>query len=107
VNLTEFDDAVRHLFPIGMRSATDLKLELRCGFELFNTRPYHNYETWSNGWYATASDKVVASGETLEDLCASLMRWATNEHGHHSFDGPHHISYRTWRIENGFHEAKP
>lgn len=21
-----------------------------CGFELYNTRPYHNYETWSDGY---------------------------------------------------------
>lgn len=72
VVMSDLDARIKRLYPVGMRTGTDLIIELHCGFELFNTRPYHNYETWSNGWYAKEGGKEVARGETLEELVSAL-----------------------------------
>lgn len=32
-------------------------------FEAFNTRPYHNYETWGHGWF------VQSAGEDARSEC--------------------------------------
>lgn len=42
------------------------------GFEKFNTRPFHNYETWAQGW------RVSGLGVTLEreDLDDAVSEWA-------------------------------
>lgn len=55
--LNELDLALRKAHPVvGFCSNhTQCTIEKICGFELFNTRPYHNYETWSDGWRITAS----------------------------------------------------
>ena len=95
----DLDRRIKHIFPVGMRSATDLTIELRCGFELFNTHPYHNYETWSNGWYAKCGDRVVAQGETLEELVADLERWAADDVPEHRKWG---APYEAWCKANGF-----
>ena len=67
----DVDRIVRSLFPVGMRDGIDLTIEFKTGFELFNTRPYHNYETWSQGWYLTAGQHRV-SAESLVDALAKL-----------------------------------
>jgi hypothetical protein len=36
------------------------------GFELFNTRQYHNYETWSDG-YIIRDGEVIVTAEDLDD----------------------------------------
>ena len=41
-------------------------IEVIGGFELFNTRPYHNYETWGQGYRITSQDVIVES-EYLDD----------------------------------------
>jgi len=42
------------------------------GFEKFNTRPYHNYETWGNGY------RIEGFGVTVEkeDLDEAIAAWA-------------------------------
>lgn len=45
---------------------TQLTIEKICGFELFNTRRYHNYETWSDGWRITRGSLTVQA-EDLDD----------------------------------------
>ena len=97
------DQRLKRLFPVGMREATDLTITLKCGFELFNTRAYHNYETWSNGWYATCLGKPVAQGETLEELVADLEVWAAATPD--SWRGkplPGWTTYAEWKSANGF-----
>jgi len=66
--LNNIDRKLRLAFPAGMCDSTivQLKIEKICGFELFNTRPYHNYETWSDGW-RVSRDGVVVEAEDLED----------------------------------------
>lgn len=54
--------------PSPITGPIDIKIELVSGFELFNSKPYHNYETWSNGWkISTGTGKLLASAESLED----------------------------------------
>jgi len=65
--LKDFEAEFRQLFPVGMRSGTDATLEFIIGFELFNTRPYHNYEDWSQGWRLTVGDVVIET-EYLHEL---------------------------------------
>jgi hypothetical protein len=50
---------------------TLMTVELVQGFEKFNTRPYHNYETWSNGY------RVKGRGITVEreDLDEAIGAW--------------------------------
>jgi hypothetical protein len=53
-----------------------IRVTLIRGFELFNTRPYHNYETWSDGYVAEAfgeNGEVIASVRA-EDLDVALTR---------------------------------
>ena len=64
--LNPIDSVLRRLSPIGMYDGTKIKIELINGFELFNTRPYHNYETWSDGWRIT--DTLTALMVQAEDL---------------------------------------
>ena len=57
--LNEIDRALREVHPVVGFSPThtQVTIEKINGFELFNTRPYHNYETWSDGWRITASEE--------------------------------------------------
>jgi len=68
------DQRIKKLFPVGMRDEIDIVIRLCCGFELQNTRPYHNYETWSHEWQAIIGDKSVAAAETLDDLVEKLEK---------------------------------
>jgi len=66
------DEMFKFLYPATMKSGpTDVKIELISGFELFNTYPGHNYETWSNGWKISSADGSVI-GEA-EDLFGALL----------------------------------
>ena len=42
------------------------------GFELFNTRPYHNYETWSDGYRITDGITTVER-EDLDDAVRAFV----------------------------------
>lgn len=42
--------ALRMATPVGMEDGIKQIIIRHCGFELYNTRPYHNYETWSDGY---------------------------------------------------------
>lgn len=60
---------------------TQLVIEKICGFELFNTRRYHNYETWSDGWRVTRGSLTVKA-EDLDDavrLFVEALAEADNE----------------------------
>lgn len=54
-HLWEVDRRLRRLRrPLGPGTeGTQFIIELVSGFELFNTRPYHNFENWSDGWCIT------------------------------------------------------
>jgi hypothetical protein len=55
----------------GQIHGTLVTIELIHGFELFNTRPYHNYETWSKGYRVSGFDITVES----EDMDDAVKQW--------------------------------
>lgn len=48
--LDNADMALRMATPVGMEEGVKQVILRHCGFEFYNTRPYHNYETWSDGY---------------------------------------------------------
>ena len=64
--LNVLDQMIRRAKPTGMESKVKLTIEMICGFELFNTRPYHNYETWADG-YRVSDGKITVEAEDLDD----------------------------------------
>jgi len=77
--LNEIDRKLRQAFPADMCNTTivQLKIEKICGFELFNTRPYHNYESWSDGWRITAGD-ITVEEEDLDDAVDKFLERVHN-----------------------------
>ena len=65
-DLNELDRAIRSARPVGMEVGDLLTITRIAGFELFNTRPYHNYETWSDG-YVVEGQGVKVQREDLDD----------------------------------------
>ena len=77
--LLEADRQIRMLSPnTGMTNGTEpqIRITLIRGFELFNTRPYHNYEDWSDGYKAEAFWEgyivAIAEAEDLDDCFKKL-----------------------------------
>lgn len=66
------DSLIRKTAACGMTVGTVVRIEFISGFELFNTRPYHNYETWSQG-YRVRGLGVRFEAEDLDD---ALAGWA-------------------------------
>ena len=64
--LNPLDRAIRQAAKCGMDDGVIVTIEMISGFELFNTRPYHNYETWAQGYRVTGRD-VIAESEDLDD----------------------------------------
>ena len=72
--LNPIDKAIRIACPTGMCDKhTELTIEFIQGFELFNTRPYHNYETWSDG-YRISGKGIVIEREDLDDAVAAWIK---------------------------------
>lgn len=74
--LNELDRMLRTHFPVGMDTPSiRVKIELLNGFEIFNTRPYHNLETWSDGYLLTDTETGVKySAEDLDDAVKGFVR---------------------------------
>jgi hypothetical protein len=77
--LIPLDRLLRDKYPIrGFTSGglnCQITIEFRQGFELFNTREYHNYETWSDGYYVQYEDAektIYARGEDLDEALGDL-----------------------------------
>lgn len=66
------DKLIRKTARCGMNDGTIVTIEFISGFELFNTRPYHNYETWSQG-YRVSGRGIRVEEEDLDD---ALKKWA-------------------------------
>lgn len=77
------DDIVRRTLRLGMDSGTFLKIEYVYGFEKFNNRPYHCYETWCGGWVVTDPNMPWPWNPKLpwttknENLESAIKEWAT------------------------------
>ena len=73
--INELDKLIRQTLKLGMNdNDTYLRIEYIYGFEKFNTRPYHNYETWSGGYRVTDVHNGIRVEE--EDLDDALKAWA-------------------------------
>lgn len=83
--LNELDLMLRRAYPVGMRDGKDITIEKRTGFELFNTRQYHNYETWSDGYYAY-DDKYWVKAEDLDDCIRRICEIRTGEREPHLWE---------------------
>jgi len=64
--INEIDRIIRLAKPIGMDDGVHVTIEYFSGFELFNDRAYHNYETWSAG-YRVKGYGVEVEREDLDD----------------------------------------
>ncbi len=72
--LNPLDILVRNTARCGMTDGTVMRIEFISGFEKFNTRSYHNYETWAQGWRVTGLGIAVER----EDLDDAVAVWAEN-----------------------------
>ena len=73
--INPLDKLIRQTLRLGMNDKDSyLQIDYIYGFELFNTRPYHNYETWSGGYRVT--DKHNDIRVEAEDLDDALQLWA-------------------------------
>lgn len=74
--LNETDQVLKRLFPPEWAGGgTQVRIELVQGFELFNTRPYHNYETFSHGYYVEVPGRFKFEHEDL-DVCLEQLKLA-------------------------------
>ena len=74
--INPLDKLIRQTLALGMADTdTYLQIEYLYGFELFNTRAYHNYETWAGGYRVT--DKHNQIQVQSEDLDDALGQWAS------------------------------
>jgi hypothetical protein len=69
--ISKDDLAIRRMFSAEATNTLSHKtvlatIEVIGGFELFNTYPYHNYETWGQG-YRITSQGVTVESEYLDD----------------------------------------
>lgn len=76
--LLETDKLIRRMFATQMwdNNETILTIEYFGGFELFNTRPYHNYENWSEGWRLKTGDRfgnITVIEEDLDDAIRKMQ----------------------------------
>lgn len=73
------DKYIRQISPNkGMTTSNEspqVRITLIRGFELFNTRHYHNYETWSDGYRVEIFDSEGKVSEKVEreDLDEALI----------------------------------
>ena len=81
--INELDRLIRTTLKLGMDEGTFLKIEFIYGFEMFNTRPYHNYETWAGGYRVT--DEKHQIEVEREDLDDALLAWKKQIECPHDF----------------------
>lgn len=76
--LNEIDQILRRCFPVEgfKKDRVQVTIKKISGFELFNTRPYHNYEDWADGYYIFLGDgsneEIFAMGEDLDDAIKDM-----------------------------------
>jgi hypothetical protein len=76
--LNELDRIIRRACPVGPgQEGVRLTIEYVAGFEMFNTRPYHNYETWGSG-YRVSGENITVQAEDLDDALRLWMERAQN-----------------------------
>lgn len=80
--LSKIDQRLRKLFPTRMWDNNEVicKIEMFGGFELFNSRPYHNYENWSSGYRITTGKRYGNIGVSAEDLDDAITKLEEEMH---------------------------
>lgn len=72
------DKELKNLLPSDMFDGAKVRIELVCGFEKFNDRPYHCYETWCQGWRITGlygkAEGVTVEREMFEDAVSVFLQ---------------------------------
>lgn len=74
--LNELDRLIRQAARCGMTDGTVMAIEFISGFEKFNTREYHNHETWAQG-YRISGLGVSIEREDLDDAVSEWARLVT------------------------------
>lgn len=77
--LSDIEQRLLRCFPTEMWNNGEelVSINLIGGFELWNTRPYHNYETWSCGWHIKTGERygnIEVSAEDLDDAVGLLEK---------------------------------
>lgn len=82
--ISKIDQRIRGMFGNRMWDNNETICTIRYfgDFELFNTRPYHNYETWSSGYEIVTGERygsIRVKAEDLDDAISKLeeelSRW--------------------------------
>lgn len=70
------DQKLRQWFPTQMwdDNETIVTITMFGGFELFNTRAYHNYENWSSGYRITTGKRYGEFTVEAEDLDDAIRK---------------------------------
>lgn len=76
--LSKIDQRLRRMFPtrIWANNETIVTVRMFGGFEFFNTRPYHNYESWSSGYEIKTGERYGNLKVTAEDLDDAISKMA-------------------------------
>jgi hypothetical protein len=78
--LMPLDREARAMFPAGpglmTQTSNPIIITMLTGFELFNDRPYHNYETFSDGWQIETPllGGIKVRAEDLDDAWREFKR---------------------------------
>ena len=76
-SLNILDKELRRAFPpnlgIGPVPKVQLTIKKITAFELFNTRPHHNYENWSDGYIVEGYGTKIEA-EDLDDAIHEFIR---------------------------------
>lgn len=84
--LNRLDQLLRMHFPVGnIEDGVKVTIELIHGFELFNTRPYHNYESWSDGY--RIKDTKTGVQHEAEDLDDAIRGFISKVNDYRSKNG--------------------
>lgn len=74
--ISKIDQRIRKMFPTAMWDNNETICTVRFfgGFEIFNTRRYHNYENWSEGYEITSGERFGSIRVTAEDLDDAISK---------------------------------
>lgn len=70
--INPLDRMIRDTARCGMTDGTVMVIEFVSGFEMFNTRPYHNYESWGQGYHVYG----LGCEARREDLDDAIADWS-------------------------------
>jgi len=82
--ICDVDKALRKIVGMGMWDYKQTLINIRMigGFELFNTRRYHCYENWCEGYEITSPlwPDIVVTKEDLDDAIKEFAKLVQKKH---------------------------